>query len=603
MFTVALSRTDNLGFNMEENEKTLPETISDFLNIARRHKYYLTIPFIIISAISSVVAMKMPLTFVSMGTILIEQQQVPQSMIQTTVTGFADERIRFIQQHVMTRESILSIIDKYHLYQKEREKSTPSDLVKKFQDDVDVDLISADVKSTQGGGKATIAFTISFKSQQPAIAQSVANELVNLFLAENTRVRTQRATKTTEFLSEEADRINREIQGMESKIAEFKEKNGKSLPELLPSNLAAVERTSNELRQTEGLANLLKDRIAYLTAELPRARQTNLIPQQAGEKPTPGLSKEEQLRTLKAEYMQLSSQYNPTHPDVLRVGRQIKALDPSFTGSLDQQDVALELEKTWQELDALKEKYGEDHPDVVKLKLKAKKLEGQTASKPADSRPAPDVGAGSDDPIYINLVGQLKSSQSELDNLVKRQAYLQKTLEQLNDIIAQTPQVERGYHELLRDRELSLEKFAKLKSKVQEAKLAQTLEEEQKGESFTLIEPPALPDKPEKGKRSKFLLVGVFGGLIAGGGMAALAELLDSSVRGKRALQAVTGIPPMIVIPYIKNDEDLALERRKRMLLWIWCLVFLVIAILLVHFVVMPLDEIWDRLAVYVQKF
>ena len=85
--------------------------------------------------------------------------------------------------------------------------------------------------------------------------------------------------------------------------------------------------------------------------------------------------------------------------------------------------------------------------------------------------------------------------------------------------------------------------------------------------------------------------------------MAALAELLDSSVRGKRALQAVTGIPPMIVIPYIKNDEDLALERRKRMLLWIWCLVFLVIAILLVHFVVMPLDEIWDRLAVYVQKF
>ena len=78
---------------------------------------------------------------------------------------------------------------------------------------------------------------------------------------------------------------------------------------------------------------------------------------------------------------------------------------------------------------------------------------------------------------------------------------------------------------------------------------------------------------------------------------------MDSSVRGKRALLAVTGIPPMIVIPYIKNDDDLALERRRSRLVWILSLVFLVIAILLVHFVVMPLDEIWDRLVVYAQKF
>ena len=588
---------------MEENEKTLTETINAFLSIVRRHKFYLLIPFVTISIISTGVALKMPLTFSSKATILIEQQQVPQSMIQTTVTGFADERIRLIQQRVMTRESILSIIDKYHLYPTEKAKSTPSELAQKFQGDVAVDLIAADVKGAGAISKATIAFTISFKSKQAAMAQSVANELVNLFLAENSRVRTQRATKTTEFLTEEADRLNRDIQGMESKIAEFKEKNGKSLPELLSSNLAAVERTSTELRQTEGQANLLKDRIAYLTAELPRARQTSVVSQQPGGKPQPGFSKEEQLRTLKAEYMQLSSQYNPSHPDVIRVERQIKALDPSFAGMLDTQDLALELVKTRQELDALKEKYGENHPDVVKLKQKAKKLEEQTASKPADTQPALDAGAGSDDPAYINLVGQLKSSQSELDSMVKRQSYLQKFLEQLNEIIARTPQVERGYHELVRDRDISLEKFAKLKSKVQEAKLAQTLEEEQKGESFTLIEPPALPDKPEKGTRTKFLMIGVFGGLIVGVGMAALAELLDSSVRGQRALLAVTGIPPMIVIPYIKNDDDLALERRRSRLVWILSLVFLVIAILLVHFVVMPLDEIWDRLVVYAQKF
>ena len=190
-----------------------------------------------------------------------------------------------------------------------------------------------------------------------------------------------------------------------------------------------------------------------------------------------------------------------------------------------------------------------------------------------------------------------------MESLEKRQAYLQQTLEQLKEVIALTPQVERGFNELVRERTMSLEKFAKLKSKLQEAKLAQTLEEGQKGESFSLVDPPALPDKPEKATRVKFILIGIFGGLIAGAGMTALAELLDSSVRGQRALQEITGIAPLIVIPYIKNDEDFALERKKARLILILGLVFLAITTLLIHFVVMPLDEIWERIVLRVQRF
>ena len=583
---------------MEETEKTLAETLGTFLGMAKRHKFYLLVPFIVISIVSSSIAMKLPLVFLSQGTILIEQQQIPQSMIQTTVTGFADERIRFIQQRVMTRERVLSIIDKYNLYPKQKDQLPPSELVKQFQENVAVDLIAADVKSGQGGGgKATIAFTISFKAKEAAMAQAVANELVNLFLAENSRVRTQRAAKTTEFLSDEAERVNRDIQSAENKIAEFKEKFGKSLPELLPSNLAAVERTNSELQLTESHINLLKERITYISSALPRIRQDAPVTQQLGEKAPPRLSKDEQIKVLKAEFMQLASQYNPAHPDVVRVARQLKALDPSFAGTLDQQDVALELEKSRQELAALQEKYPENNPDVVKLKQKASRLEQRTASKPADSPPAPDVSAEESDPVYINLVGQLNSSQSELNALIKRQADLQKTLEQLNGFIAQTPQVERGYRELVRDRDISLEKYAGLKAKAQQAKLAQTLEEEQKGETFTLIDPPVVPDKPEKGARAKLLLVGIVGGLGVGFGMAFLAELLDNSVRGHKALQAITGTPPILVIPYIQNEDDVQQHRRRVRLAWLASLVFLIVIIVFVHFLIIPLDEVWERIA------
>ena len=590
---------------MEEHEKTLAETIKGMFGMAKRHALYLLIPFVTISIIASIVAVKLPMAFVSKGTILIEQQQVPQSMIQTTVTGFADERIRFIQQRVMTRERVLSIIDKYHLYTKKREKSTPSELVEQFQNDVKVDLIAADVKSGQGGGKATIAFTIAFKSDQAATAQAIANEIVNLFLAENSRVRTQRATETTEFLSGEADRVNRDIQGLDNRIAELKEKFGRSLPELLPANLAGVERINGELLQTESQINLLKERIAYLTTELPRARQALApLPPSPGDKGQPRLgSKEEQIRALKAEYLQLTSQYHPSHPDVVRVERQIKALDPAFAGTLDQQDVANELETTERELNAAKETYGDSHPDVVRLKQKAKNLKQQAGSNPPASRSVPEPAAGSSDPVYINLVGQLNSAQSELEGLTKRYAALQKTLEELNNIIAQTPQVERGYNELVRERAASLGKYSELKAKVQQAKLAQTLEEEQKGESFTLIEPPVVPDKPEKGTRTKVFLAGLVASLLVGLGMVVLAEALDSSVRGQRALQAVTGIPTMMVIPYIESEDDVQRHRRRVKLAWIVSLILLVITVLLVHVLVMPLGVIWDRLVSMIQRF
>ena len=211
---------------MEENEKTLAETLKIYLDLLKRHKFYLLIPFITVSMISSIIAMKLPMDYLAKGTILIEQQQIPESMIRTTVTDFADERIRFIQQRVMTRERIFSIIDKYHLYTEDQNRLTPSELATQFLDHVAVDLIAADVRRTQdsGAGKATIAFTISFRSHDRTLAEPVANEIVSLFLAENSRLRTQRATKTTVFISEEAERVNRDIKGLESEIAEFKEK-------------------------------------------------------------------------------------------------------------------------------------------------------------------------------------------------------------------------------------------------------------------------------------------------------------------------------------------------------------------------------------------
>jgi len=70
-------------------------------------------------------------------------------------------------------------------------------------------------------------------------------------------------------------------------------------------------------------------------------------------------------------------------------------------------------------------------------------------------------------------------------------------------------------------------------------------------------------------------------------------ELIAGGVRGVNALMQITGTPPIVVIPYIENEADLANKRRRIRLVWIGAGIFSVVAILVIHFFVMSLGQIW----------
>lgn len=570
----------------EENAKTFAE----YLEILNRRKKVLLITFVTVSFLGFVLAMKLPAMYRSSATILIEDQQIPRTMVETTITDFADKRIELIKQRVMTRDRILSIIQKHKLYLDERDKLVPSELVKRFQEDAEIKLIAADIVDPQrGAGKATIAFTISFSDRNPTLAQAVANELVSLFLEENTRVRAQRAAKTTEFLSDEAEKLRKEIEQIETQLATYKAEHGKSLPEMLQTNITAMERATESLRDTDNNIRLTRDRINLLTESLRQAEEDVPAPQ-----PNKPLSKDEQLRALKSQYLQVSSRYTPNHPDVQRLKTQILNLDPSFTGDVTELDARQELTQAQNALARLTEKYSENHPDVVKQRQRVAALE-QKVKDAATQESSPPTSTHPESLLFVNLSGQLQSAQHELEHLLKRREELQKTVQELQSAIDQTPLVEKEYLDLLRARQTSLNKYADLEAKHREAKLAQTLEEEQKGETFTLIDPPAEPDKPEKPDRKKIVLMGLGLGVGTGLGLTVLLELLQEVIRGPKALERVIGMQPIVVIPYIETPTDWALRKRRVLLTWVGGAATSLAVIVFTHFFVMPLDQLWAR--------
>ncbi len=586
---------------MEEEVKGL----ADYLDIIRRRKYWIIFPALVLMIASVSVAYLLPSSYKSEGLILIESQEIPSDLVRSTVTSYADQRIEVIKQRIMTTKKVMGIVNKYKLYPDLRQKAPPSEIVAMFRDNINVSMVNANVTDPRSGRtrRASIAFKVSFMDKSPQVAQQVANELVTEFLNENVRTRTDRATETKDFLEEEGNKFQRKVQLLEKKIAEFKDEYSDSLPELLQYNLSMVERLQEELADNQNQIMVLQDQILTMTLELANlpayledSRQ--LTP---GFKPT---TSEQQLQLVKAEYSKLTAKYSSNHPDVVQLKRQIESLQKEL--GIDESEVdglSLELEQAKDTLKQLSQRYSASHPDVKAVEGQIVLLEKKlTTAKLTQTKSGSAVSQSVENkkrqvnPIYLQIKSKIDSSEREIVRLHNRQADVTLKLTDFENRVFQTHQVQRGYEDLTRDHANNLAKYKELRSKQLEAELGQNLEAENKGESFTLIEPPQVANKAEKPNRPKILAMGFMASLGAGLGLALLIEMMKGGVRGYNEITRVVGHAPLVVVPIITTLYDDKVKKTSRMRLVLWSFILFLLMIVCFHFWVMDLEVLWFKI-------
>lgn len=566
-------------------------TVYDYVNVLKRRKKQVIIPFILILFISILIALLWPPTYRSTATILIEEQEIPSELVQSTVTSYADQRIESIRKRVMTRDNLLQIMEKYNLYPEER-RDTPEELIlSKMQTAVEVQTISADVTDRFGRpSQATIAFTIAFNYKQPEQAQKVANEITSLFLNENISSRRQAAEETARFLTTEADRVQARIRSLEEKIAVFKKENINLLPELNPLHLQNIENLDRELITLEGQIRAFQERKFFLEGQLAQIDPFAIIGTADGQRI---LGKKAQLKQLQSQYPSLLAQYSPNHPDVVKMRREIAALEKELGTGADTQELNKELLRMRNELAALTQKYSQDHPDVVKLQRAISSLEStlQTAQKASTSQSAFEP----ENPAYITLQAQLESVKSELNSLTTTKRNILARQTELRARLVKAPQIEQEYTSLVRERENAVRRYQDIQAKEMGAKIAEQLEIERKGQRFSLVQPPDYPLKAIKPNRTAILFLGFVFAVAGGIGFAALTEVLDHAVYEPKGLIAVLGSEPLAVIPYLENREDWIKHKRRLQIQFAMAFVAVLTVMVYVHFTLMPLDVLWFK--------
>jgi uncharacterized protein involved in exopolysaccharide biosynthesis len=266
--------------------------INHYIDVFKRRFFYFLIPFGVVSIIGLYVAATQKPSYLSEGKILLEGQMIAPDIVRPVITATINERIQLIQQRVTTRDTLISVANKFGLF-----PQRPG-VVEAMRRSVQIKPVEGDGPQRQN--TSAIAFTVGFEYQDPEIAMRVANEFVNLTVGEDARSRTSRATEAVKILTDEAKSIENKLELTQAQILEV------------------AQRPSDEVPQ------------------IPEQQKSDLAA----------------LAALKAELIQKSAVYSDAHPAVMALKKRINAMEKVIKQPSQAQNP--KLQSTPDEMDVLK---------------------------------------------------------------------------------------------------------------------------------------------------------------------------------------------------------------------------------------------------------
>jgi polysaccharide chain length determinant protein (PEP-CTERM system associated) len=336
------------------------------------------------------------------------------------------------------------------------------------------------------------AFTLKYSNKSPEIAAEVARRLADLFLTTNREARVAQASEAYDFLLAKSKELDKQIQAVEQRIAEFKGRYGDALPEAAERNESGRDRAERELDALRSQVLLVEQQETMLKLQLSQMSPT-LVASKGGDLYT-------QLGTLRAQLAEAEQKYTPDHPDVKRLTRAIEAL-------------------------------------AAQAKL----------GNPQNVRP--------DNPDYMRVSAELNAVQRNLAALRSNAWRASAQIGQYAQRLTRAPGVERDYVQLTRNREILQQQFEAAQSKLREAEMSQSLESQSKGERYALIRKPFVARAPDSPNRIGIVLLGIVLGLGIAVCAMAFKESTDPTVRHRGDLTDMVALPILAAVPLMVSPQ------------------------------------------------
>lgn len=504
-------------------------TPGDIIAIVRRRIWLVTIPPAVLLFGALLYSSTIPNLYQSEMLIAIIPQRVPDSIVRTTVTQRADERMDEIATLVSSRTNLEQMITELNLYENELESYTMSEVVAMMRLALEVGLEPQ--RRGPRGPEPPHAFHIRYTYSDPAMAARVTQQIGAVFVEENARGRGALAEATNSFLEDELAEARLRLEEQENRLEVFRERHGNELPSQAESNME--------------VARGLQLQVQSLVESIARDRDRKLM-------------LERLYREAQSDQPLSSSANQPVAPGAT----------PAAGTTLQQQ---LRTEES--ALATLEARYTADHPDVRRSKARIADLEARIAAQPAQPAGGPAVARVVPiDPIEQQRIESLRQMFAEIESLDRQTAFkeseerrIRAEIDRYQARVQAVPGIESDWVKLSRDYETIQDSYKELLRKAEAAKVAVNLEERQIGEQFRILDEAQVPVKPVMSIRAGINAGGLVLGLLLGLGMAAFLEFRDQSFRSAQDILTVLSLPVLAAVPKIIDAAEQVRKRNRRL--------------------------------------
>ncbi|EJL23329.1 hypothetical protein involved in exopolysaccharide biosynthesis [Novosphingobium sp. AP12] len=173
--------------------------------------------------------------------------------------------------------------------------------------------------------------------------------------------------------------------------------------------------------------------------------------------------------------------------------------------------------------------HSESFPDVVAARAEVERQKATFRNDP---------------PASTTLIqAEIAASRERIQTLAARRAELVGTMGEIDRRVAQAPQSAYELNQIERDYDNIKRQYDSLRDKQLEAQVAANLQSEDKGERFTVVDPPNLPLHPMGSARWVLLLQGIAAGFFLGLALVIGRELLGGTIHGAESLKRAIRAP------------------------------------------------------------
>src|ERR1035437_2687199 len=504
-----------------------------YLRLIIHRKWLVLGTFVLVSAATVIISFNLPNVYMSSTLILVDPQKVPESYVKSTVTGDLRNRLGTLKQQILSATQLQKIIDTLNLYPVERKTVAREDVIALMQKDVSVSIVS-----DYGASQDLQAFRIGYSGTDARLVAQVATDLATQFINANLTARQQQSTGTAEFLQNQLQETKKVLESQEAKLKDFKLRHLGEMPEQQSANLQILGQLQSQSQlDGEALARLEQQRstiqlLMTQAAPVVDLDDSELKPSLSAVKEPP---KDSPLIALRARLTTLQQRYGDQHPDIRKVKEQIS-------------------------------------DEEAKEAVLTASASAEVAAAAAPSEPKPDAQpvrrARIPQPSYSNpvLQSQLKAIEDEIPKHQAEQRRLNKLIAGYQAKLEAIPVREQEITSLVRDYEMSKAHYSQLLDKGLSAEPATQLELRSKGEKFTTLDPAQPAERPSKPDRGLINAAGSFIGLGLGLLLALVTDFLGVSITAPQQITEAFGLPVLEVIPVIQTYADR--RTRKKRLVW-----------------------------------